>query len=639
MSKSTTRMKRRHSRDRGAALILTVIVIMVLTTLGMAMVTFTTTEEKTATTYRDSAQTRALAEAGVRLVQEMFRRPTDHNLIPLYDASASSANTTAPWPTYDYYGANEAAVETVLNTLGIYRHTRTGASPARYTGAGNRFFYPPFTSSWGQTFGGTYDPDPSLDVYDLKFNCKPPTGVSTTVLANGTVANCWLDKHINALLTGADSTTDWNLRPGKITDISFYAPPAANGSAYGISTVRVTAEKYQNADGSGALLARETIVALIGDNSTEPAVLGNGNMVFAPNGDGCGDGCENIHANGNINVGDVTGGTNPTVTATGTVSGSPSGGSQSSAPSVEPPAINPWDDLYKPTNATDLNNFYLATSGPLDSRWTNTDETDNTPSQTCGYSTCQDYGLEYVPGTSSAQTMRLSTDVPHIYKWNNTTGQKRWDDSTCATATGNSLSCNGLQLSVTPADDSTNTTWTDDTAQVPFNPQRVPMIVFALAAAPPSGTTLLVDGKFQKSANGGWNPAMAVIAAGSITMSSNTDWIPASSTQRVMWVAGRDISVSANCCAPANQCSTNLGNNSAQGIIAVHEQFAQNAANTAIAGLLIAENRVNHDPTINSSTAINIPNNGHHDYTCDVPPWNWTRATSPSIFSMVAAPN
>ena len=49
--------------QRGAALILTVIIIMVLTTLGLSMVAFSTTEERTAASYRDGLQARSTAEA------------------------------------------------------------------------------------------------------------------------------------------------------------------------------------------------------------------------------------------------------------------------------------------------------------------------------------------------------------------------------------------------------------------------------------------------------------------------------------------------------------------------------------------------------------------------------------------------
>jgi len=619
-------------KQRGAALILTVIVIMVLTTLGMAMVAFTTTEERTATTYRDSLQTRALAEAGVRVVQEMFRTPTDSNLVPVFSAVATADDTASP-KTYHFWGSTETIINTQLNEAGIWRKDRTGATPAKYSGSAYRFFFPPFRNSWAQTFGGTYSPTAASDIYDLRFNCHANGGTSTTLITNS-ATNCFLDTNINSMLTSNASSDDWNLRPGKITDISFYGPPAVNSTAYGITTVRVTAEKY---DDQNNLLARETVVALIGDRNPEPSVLGNGDIRFITQaGQMCGDGCENIHANGDADVGTISGGLPPMVTATGDVN-IVGGSSQSGAKTVVSPEINPWDDAYKPTNATDLDRFYLVTSGPLPAVWTSGGAGDNPASRACagGFSTCQDYGLEYPAGSTVPNTKRLSTDVPHIYKWNPITSD--WDDSSCASKFGNNLVCNGVDLLVTPADDTENLAWTDDTASIPYNPTRLPMILFDLNADPPNGVTLLVDGKFQKTGSGGWNPQMTVISVGTLTESANTDWWPASTTQRAMWISGRDIDLSANCCTGSNVCATNLANNAAQGIIASHEQIAA-TAQTALAGIIIAESRVNHDPTIGNTYALDV-RQGDHDYSCGVPSWPWVRPTIPEIFSLTTANN
>jgi len=624
-------LRRRHAaRQRGAALILTVIVIMVLTTLGMAMVAFTTTEERTATTYRDSLQARALAEAGVRVVQEMFRSPGDPLLVPVYSATATADDTANP-KTYHYWGTTETDKNTQLNEIGIWRKDRVGATPAKYSGNNNRFFYPPFRDTWSQTFGGQYSTTAADEVYDLKYNCTNP---NTGVLITNASTECWLDAKINAMLLGSG---DWNLRSGKITDISFYAPPAVANASYGITTVRVTAEKYDGANNTGTLLARETIVAIIGDRNPEPAILGNGNIVFAPNGDGCGDGCEQIHANGNAEVGDISGGQAPMVTATGSVT-IDSGSSQSSAGSVIAPEINPWDDAYKPTNATDRARFYLAAARRLPVEWRDGDPlTVPAASRTCGFaSTCQDYGLEYPAGSTTANAARTATDTPYLYRWNSAVGTGEWFE--CDADGNTTLSCDGLQFTVTRAADTPIGTTTDN-ASVPFNINRVPQTIFNLDEKL-EGATVLVDGRFRKQTANPQQPTMTIIAAGSIVMTSNTEWIPASTTQRVMWISGRDIFVSADCCAPSNTCTTNLANDPAQGIIASHEQIEQNAANTNFAGILIAENRVNHDLTVDNSVtnlALNVPSNGGHSRRCDVPFWPWIRPTKPEIFSMTTA--
>src|SRR6185436_49012 len=532
-------------KQRGAALILTEIVIMVLTTLGMAMVVFTTTEERTATTYRDSLQTRALAEAGVRIVQEMFLSPSDSNLVPVYSSSAVADDTASP-KNYHFWGPDETTINTQLNEIGIWRKDRTGASPAKYSGSSYRFFYPPFRDTWAQTFGGTYSATAASDVYDLRFNCHASGGTSASLIASS-ATNCYLDTNINALLTENTSGDDWNLRPGKITDISFYAPPVVNGSSYGIATVRVTAEKYDN---NNVLLARETVVALIGDRNPEPSVLGNGNIKFITQaGVMCGDGCENIHANGNAEVGTITGGQPPMVTAEGDVDIG-SGSSQQNAAHVPSPLINSWDDAYKPKSASDLAKFYLVTARPLNSVWTDGNNI-HPASRVCGWAMCQDYGLEYPAGSTTPNTKRLATDTPNIYKWNTTNNE--WDSAgVCSTPSGTTLACDGMTFSVTRVDDTENLAWVDDTtALIPYNPQRLPLTTFALTA-PLNGATVLVDGKFSKRANGNWNPQMAIISVGSLIFSAQTEWYPPSATHRVMWISGRDIDISANCCAPTN---------------------------------------------------------------------------------------
>jgi hypothetical protein len=135
--------------------------------------------------------------------------------------------------------------------------------------------------------------------------------------------------------------------------------------------------------------------------------------------------------------------------------------------------------------------------------------------------------------------------------------------------------------------------------------------------------------------------AMTVIAAGSIRFHADSTWAPAMSNG-VMWITGRDLYTHSDCCAPSNTCATNLAHDPAQAIIAAHEQIQQVAANTNFAGILIAENRVNHDLTVDNSLtnlALNVPNNGSHSRRCNIPPWLWVRPTKPEIFSLTTATN
>ena len=607
--------------DRGAALILTVVVVMVLTTMALTMATFTTSEERTANTYRDSMQTRAVAEAGVRMVQEMFRNPTDRALVPLYNGAAGADSVTDP-PAYDYWGANQAQMDTQLNEIGIWRKDRAGAVPNRYTGANNAFFSPPFNGSWASAFGGTYDPVAAADSWDLKFSCRNP--------ANGNfIANyedeCWLQQ-LNNMLVPDDNV---NLDTGRITDISLYGPPIANGRAYGIATVRVTAEKRSGGD-TGEVLSRETVEAVIIDLNQKPAVLGNGDIIFKVQaGTLCGDGCEAIHANGDANVGPISGGKDPMVTATGTVTGSATS-TKSNTKTITAPEINPWDLTYRPTNSTELGKYYLVAARRLDLVWRDGILNNSPGPRPCGlnnFSTCQDYNLEYT-AANVEKPARTATDVPYMYKWNSLLNE--WIE--CGSGTNLSCSLGGPTFSVSRAPDVIDNS-AGDTADLPFNRNRVPKTVFQLQNAF-AGATVLVDGGFYK--HGAMTATMTIVAAGSIEVHSSTTWYPAMSN-RAMWIAGRDFKAHSNCCAPSNTCATNLGVPSAAGIIAAHEQIETGSQN-ALLGLIIAENRVNKDDKVNSALAINS-DNGDHGSLCNLPDWPWTIPVRPGLASMKTAAN
>jgi hypothetical protein len=603
--------------QRGAALILTVVVVMVLTTLALTMATFTTTEERTANTYRDSMQTRAVAEAGVRIVQEMFRDPTNRDLVPLYNAAAGGAG-----PGWDYWGATDVAVNTNLNNIGIWRKARPGAVPPFYTGNNNAFFMPPFNASWATAFGGIYDPNPAGDSYDLKFNCRNPA----TGNFIATPANCWLNK-FNDLLVEEDD--DLHLDTGRITDISLYQPPIAGGRAYGIATVRVTAEKRANGD-DGEILAREVIEAVIIDLSQKPAVLGNGDIVFKIQaGTLCGNGCEQIHANGDADVGSITGGKDPMVTATGQVTGGATS-KKDGAKDVVSPYINPWDLAYRPTNAAELGRYYLVAARRLDAVWRDGNPNNNPAPRPCGlnnFSLCQDYNLEYTIA-GAPKPARNTVDLPYIYRWN--IAANEWTEC----GFGLALAClgGGPTFTVTRAND-TIVPATGETNQIPYNPTRVPQTVFRIQNAFANGI-VLVDGQFFKQGN--MVTTMTIISVGSFSVQSQTEWSPAM-TNRAMWISGRDILTQSNCCAPTNQCQNNLGIPSAAGIIAAHEQI-QTGSQNALLGLVIAENRVARDPTVPGPLAINS-DNGDHGSLCNLPDWPWTIPVRPGLASIKSAAN
>jgi len=611
----------RRKRERGAALIITVVVVMLLTTLALTMAAFTVTEERSATTYRDSLQVRQVAEAGIRVAQEMFRTPGDNQLVPLWSLASAGGG--------DYWGANPTDIETRLNAIGVWRAVRTGANPVRYSGNNNRFFQGPFKDTWDQVFGGVYDPVVANDRFDLKFNCTNPT--SGAVVA---ATDCWLESNINALLNPAPGG-NFTLDTGRVTDISFYGPPLVNGRAYGLATIRVTATKFDE-DGT-TVVARETLEAVIIDINPKPAVLGNGDIIFKTHaGVMCGDGCEQIHANGNATVGTITGGQNPMVTATGSISGG-SGSTKPGAKNVSTPEINPWDLEYKPRISAELDKYYLLAARQVDGEWLDNDPTTVTPDRRCGVENaalCQDYGLEYTASDASPPNVprpRTVADLPRMYKWNATTNG--WTECNTGNALSGGATCPGAPtFSVTRAADLA-VSGAGDLNDLPFAKDRVPMTEFRIGSAQ-IGATVLVDGKFYKQGN--MNTTMSIIAAGSIDLQSQSEFAPALSN-RALFISGRDIHTHANCCAPSNTCATNLGMPAWAGIIASHEQLATGSQNVLL-GVLIGENRVNYDPHVNSTLAIDS-DNGDHGSLCNLPDWPWAMPVIPAIASMKTATN
>ena len=613
------RQKLNRARERGAALIITVVVVMILTTLALAMATVTVTEERTAATYRDSMQTRMLAEAGVRIVQEMFRTPTDRNLVPLY-----GVGETAEGAGWDYFGADEGEIDDELAKIGVWRATRTGATPAKYAGSDNRFFLGTFKDSWEQVFGGSYSQTAANDRYDLKFNCTDPA--TGTKIANA-ATKCWLDTKINGLLL--DGGTNYNLDTGRITDISFYAPPSAGGDAYGLATVRVTAEKF---DADGTVNSRETIEAVIIDTTPKPAVLGNGDIVFKVGaGVMCGDGCEQIHSNGNAIVGSISGGVEPMVTAFGTVTGGGSG-AKGGQKKIVTPEINPWDLEYKPKVASELAKYYLLAARPLDGIWTDADPSNNIPPRRCGVdnlSLCQDYTLEFTPAPDNVPKPRTAADLPHMYKWD--TAKEGWTLCSNGTALAGGVACPGAptfsvsRMADLPVDG------TGDENDLPYNKNMLPRTEFSIGSAQ-NGATVLVDGKFRK--HGNMDTTMTIVSVGTLTFHSSSTWAPAMSN-KVMWITGRDLYTHSNCCAPSNTCSTNLTQPAYASIIAAHEQIYTHSQN-ALLGVMIGENRVNRDDTVNNTVAIDS-DKGDHGSICGNPSWPWALPVTPGIASMKSA--
>ncbi len=626
-------------RSRGAALVITMMLTLILSMLGMAVVSYSAIEEEIAVSWRDRIEVSQIAEAGVRIAQQMFLTPEDAELVPVFGGHFTS--------------------ESELNGIGVFR-TMRGDIGSHYTGTDDRLFRGPFRSEWNRVFGGTREP--GSDQYDLRFSCSRPDG--TPVPPN----DCWLETNLNPLVTEA-----MRVPRGRITEISFYGPPIVDGRRYGYATVRVTAQKL---DARNRLAASETLEAIIGENAPQPSILSNGNLTVETS-RFCGT-CERVHANGNIDAisGSSFRGGSPPLSATGTIAA----GSSSVDPPprervrrIEPPAINPWDLLYRPVSPESLSKYFLLTTRTPANEWTDNDPDTGSPPRPCGRSLCQDYGLEFSEAGAS-RPPRSATGQGRLYRWNES--NQNWDlvqetsDTEVPRTAKLELGTTGERprFEVWPFDDQLLPGVGDD-AELPFDTERLPITffrledpIFPVSGEDWQGVTLLVDGALWIDAPVGGNRLSgdaawkaSIIAVGSVYISGNLTVDPAL-PNRVLLISGRDIHIDGSfngdlyedCCSVAPRFVTPPPDGvvaAASGVIAAHEQILI-AGGAALLGVVIAENAIDLDrdrttggfrslpSAVLGNAALHISANSRHIRVCNHPVWPWPDSGGATVLSM-----
>jgi hypothetical protein len=223
--------RRNNEKSRGSALLISLMVMVGLSLLGLGFVVISETENSISINERNYIQVLATAETGARLVLEWFQDP-------------EWAQTQGLLP---------ANIQIIKN-----RRQQTGAAPGSfanydgyYKGApdtppGTLLFDKPHRPRSRDRFFGT------ADYPDVFINSTTEYG--TTFLAQ-----------INAELFK-------DLTHGQITDIRIYAPPVIGGeinehlvweggTRYGLATIQVTAEKISN----GQSIARRVVRLVISE--------------------------------------------------------------------------------------------------------------------------------------------------------------------------------------------------------------------------------------------------------------------------------------------------------------------------------------------------------------------------------------
>jgi hypothetical protein len=205
------RTKSPRRRQKGSALLVTLMVMVGLSIIGLGYVAISETESAISINERNAAQTRELAEAGARMIVEVFQDPLWAEDVKLLPPSIDAIKT-----------------DRIVN----------GASIGRYKPS-SRLFDKPHKATSADRFWGTED---YADVW-----------INNTKLAAAalTADKAWLDDLNKTLINGDYSA-------GRITEIRVYAPPFTGGEVLngfyrsdkgirlGLCTIAVTATKCRN---------------------------------------------------------------------------------------------------------------------------------------------------------------------------------------------------------------------------------------------------------------------------------------------------------------------------------------------------------------------------------------------------------
>ncbi len=251
---SRKRRTRGLADARGSALLVSLMVMVVLTLLGIAYLMVAGTENQIAANQRDRTQNLGVAEAGARMVKRWFDVPT---------LGTIAAPDSLFLNTYDlrykrYWDVNQRRINldgdpgtpTVNQGDAGWAYYMQGrlasGSPVADTDANHavKFMQKPYRGSPALTFMGTEDGP------DLRISEDSASADVRNLLAG-----------INAALF-TDTT-----RTGRITRIEIFEPPhvlvGGTWQRFGIATVKVTAAKFRPAPGGVEEKVAERVVKMV----------------------------------------------------------------------------------------------------------------------------------------------------------------------------------------------------------------------------------------------------------------------------------------------------------------------------------------------------------------------------------------
>lgn len=225
--------KSRHRNDRGSALLVSLMVMVGLSLLGLGFVAISETESAISVNERNYTQTLHVAEAGARTVAQWFNDPEwalDNELMP-------------------------------ANTNGIKQARQNSAISA----TDNERFYK-FSLSSDLLCDIPYN-RPEDKFYGVD-------GDSADIVINSTTAATFLNRFNELLFTDTEEG-------GRVVEIRIYGPPVVAGTIttvsgrrywdndvgtrYGLATIAVTAEKTKDGTATGAVVSRRTVRIVVAE--------------------------------------------------------------------------------------------------------------------------------------------------------------------------------------------------------------------------------------------------------------------------------------------------------------------------------------------------------------------------------------
>ena len=234
--------------DRGSAMLIAMMIVVILTLVGISFMILSDTENKIAINERDFEQVLYIGHGAAKIVENWFNMPDPAFNATLPTASDMTLNLRRGDSDFDgYYGdddtdgvGGEASIPEIDATVRTTDYYKGGNATGVY-----RFFDRPFRSSRQFTFWGTRD-NPEILIVD-----------------EAGVTDDYIDKMNQILNPQPNSTLEKkSLGVVRVREIRIYGPPVDTDQElrYGVATIEVTAAKRVNMPGGATRYVAKRVV-------------------------------------------------------------------------------------------------------------------------------------------------------------------------------------------------------------------------------------------------------------------------------------------------------------------------------------------------------------------------------------------